>query len=99
MTSQYPHCKPHLNLIQLSIQIRAREAAKTAREMTRSSGENKELEMLSRLPEMARIIRNIFITEKKAALSWEIVATKVAASFTSMLAGSKCSYTCTQFYS
>ncbi|KAK4316208.1 hypothetical protein Pmani_012613 [Petrolisthes manimaculis] len=69
--------------------IRAREAAKTAREMTRSSGENKELEMLSRLPVMARIIRNIFITEKKAALPWEMVATKVAASFTSMLPGSE----------
>lgn len=57
--------------------------------MTRSSGENKELEMLSRLPEISRIIRNTFVTEKKAALPWEVVATKVASSYTSMLGGSK----------
>lgn len=56
--------------------------------MTRSSGENKELEMLSRLPEISRIVRNIFITEKKAALPWELVAAKVAASYTSMISGS-----------
>ncbi|KAG7159671.1 DNA replication factor Cdt1-like [Homarus americanus] len=65
--------------------IRAREAAQIARDMTRSSGENKELEMLSRLPEISRIMRNIFITEKKAALSWEVVAAKVTASYSSML--------------
>ncbi|XP_027230891.2 DNA replication factor Cdt1 [Penaeus vannamei] len=69
--------------------IRAREAAKAAREMTRSCGENKELEMLSRLPEISRIIRNTFVTEKKAALPWEVVAAKVAASYTSMLGGNE----------
>lgn len=45
--------------------------------------------MLSRLPEISRIIRNTFVTEKKAALPWEVVAAKVAASYTSMLGGSK----------
>ncbi|XP_071548381.1 DNA replication factor Cdt1 [Panulirus ornatus] len=69
--------------------IRAREAAKSARDMMRSRVENKELEMLSRLPEISRIIRNIFITEKKAALPWELVAAKVAASYTSMIGGSE----------
>ncbi|XP_064106846.1 DNA replication factor Cdt1-like [Macrobrachium nipponense] len=69
--------------------IRAREAAKAARDMTRSSSENKELEMLSRLPEISRIIRNIFVTEKKAALPWETVAVKIAASYPSMLAGNE----------
>lgn len=57
--------------------------------MTRSCGENKELEMLSRLPEISRIIRNTFVTEKKAALPWEVVAAKVTASYSSMLGGSK----------
>ncbi|XP_069955903.1 DNA replication factor Cdt1 [Cherax quadricarinatus] len=69
--------------------IRAREAAKSARDMTRSSNENKELEMLSRLPEMSRIIRNSFITEKKAALPWEVVTAKVTASYSSMLSASE----------
>ncbi|XP_068232688.1 LOW QUALITY PROTEIN: DNA replication factor Cdt1 [Palaemon carinicauda] len=69
--------------------IRAREAAKATRDMTRTTSENKELEMLSRLPEISRIIRNIFITEKKAALPWETVAMKIAASYPSMLAGNE----------
>ncbi|XP_069186272.1 LOW QUALITY PROTEIN: DNA replication factor Cdt1 [Procambarus clarkii] len=69
--------------------IRAREAAKSARGMTRSSTENKELEMLSRLPEISRIIRNAFITDKKAALPWEVVAGKVAASYSSILGASE----------
>ncbi|KAG0729771.1 DNA replication factor Cdt1 [Chionoecetes opilio] len=69
--------------------VRAREAAKRAREMTRSTKENKELEMLSRLPEIARIIRNSFVTEKKAALPWETVAAKVAASYSSMISSSE----------
>ncbi|XP_037797635.1 DNA replication factor Cdt1-like isoform X1 [Penaeus monodon] len=69
--------------------IRAREALKAAREMTRSCGENKELEMLSRLPEISRIIRNTFVTEKKAALPWEVVAAKVTASYSSMLGGNE----------
>ncbi|XP_063886979.1 DNA replication factor Cdt1-like [Scylla paramamosain] len=69
--------------------VRAREAAKRAKEMTRSSKENKELEMLSRLPEMARIIRNTFVTEKKAALTWEMVVVKIAASNSSMIGSSE----------
>ncbi|KAK7075003.1 replication licensing factor Cdt1 [Halocaridina rubra] len=69
--------------------IRAKEAAKAARDMTRSKSENKELEMLSRLPEISRIIRNIFVTEKKAALPWETVSSKIAASYPSMLAGNE----------
>ena len=65
--------------------IRAREAAKTARDMTRTKSDNKELEMLSRLPEIARIIRTVFITEKKAALPWEMVTSKVSSTYTGLL--------------
>lgn len=74
-------------------QVRAREAAKRARDMTRSTTENKELEMLSRLPEMARIIRNSFVTEKKAALPWEMIAAKVVASYSSLMSSSKLQHT------
>ena len=74
------------------VQVRAREAAKQAKEMTRSTKVNKQLEMLSRLPEMARIIRNTFVTEKKAALTWEMVVAKIVASNSSMI-GSRESHT------
>ncbi|KAB7503153.1 DNA replication factor Cdt1 [Armadillidium nasatum] len=56
--------------------IRAREAAKAARDMTRSSSSSQELEYLSRLPELVRILRSLFVMEKKAALPWEIVVVK-----------------------
>ncbi|MPC40435.1 DNA replication factor Cdt1 [Portunus trituberculatus] len=69
--------------------VRAREAAKRAKEMTRSTKANKELEMLSRLPEMARIIRNTFVTEKKAALTWDSVVAKIVASNSSMVGSSE----------
>ena len=41
--------------------------------------------MLSRLPEIARIIRTVFITEKKAALPWEMVTSKVSSTYTGLL--------------
>ena len=82
-------------------QIRAREAAKAAREMTRSAPESAELERLSRLPEMARIVRNFFVAEKKAALPWDTVSTKLASSYPSMLATRKNQFIvmhhCTEF--
>lgn len=39
------------------LQIRAKEADKLQRDMTRSESDSKELEMLSRLPDLARILR------------------------------------------
>lgn len=84
------HYTAEVQTLQLFLpQVRAREAAKRARDMTRSTTENKELEMLSRLPEMARIIRNSFVTEKKAALPWEMIAAKVAASYSSLMSSSE----------
>ena len=65
--------------------IRDREAAKTARDMPRTKSDNKELEILLRLPEIARIIRTVFITEKKAALPWEMVTSKVSSTYTGLL--------------
>ena len=53
--------------------------------MTQTKSENKELEMLSQLPEIARIIRTVFVTEKKAALPWEMVISKMSATYSGML--------------
>ncbi|XP_076056063.1 chromatin licensing and DNA replication factor double parked [Oratosquilla oratoria] len=86
-----PNLNTALKGVSLSLleKIRAREAAKATREMTRSNTETREIEILSRLPEIARIIRNIFVTEKKAALPWEMVAAKISSSSSSMLAPSE----------
>ncbi|RXG68615.1 DNA replication factor Cdt1 [Armadillidium vulgare] len=53
--------------------------------MTRSSSSSQELECLSRLPELVRILRSLFVMEKKAALPWETVMTKVVSSHSGSL--------------
>lgn len=61
--------------------IRAKEAAKALSIMTRRPSAEKEAEMYSRLPELARHVRNVFITEKKSCLAEEIVMNKIMNSF------------------
>jgi len=58
--------------------IRAKEAAKAKMQMVVNPEETKKLERYKRLPGLARIIRNIFISEKKAALDIKFVAKKAA---------------------
>lgn len=53
--------------------------------MTRDKGDVDELDRLSRFPELSRIIRNIFVSEQKAALTWDFVALKLTSSHSSML--------------
>ncbi|CAL4074896.1 unnamed protein product, partial [Meganyctiphanes norvegica] len=66
--------------------IRAREAAKASLSAaTKSKSQCKELDMLNRLPEVARIIRTTFITERKAAIPWEMLVNKVSATFSSSI--------------
>ncbi|XP_071957990.1 DNA replication factor Cdt1-like [Antedon mediterranea] len=48
--------------------IRAKEAKKIEQLLLRDPKEDKRLSMLERLPEMCAIIRNFFLSEKKAAL-------------------------------
>ncbi|XP_075224609.1 chromatin licensing and DNA replication factor double parked [Lycorma delicatula] len=61
--------------------VRAKQAAKALEAMTRSPSQAKEAVMLTRLPEIARIVRNIFISEKKAVLTRELVIKKLADSY------------------
>lgn len=49
--------------------------------MTRSPSQAKEAVRLTRLPEIARIVRNIFISEKKSVLTRELVIKKLADSY------------------
>ena len=45
--------------------------------MTRSPNAEKEAIMYSRLPELVKVLRNIFVAEKKGVLTLEFVITKL----------------------
>ncbi|CAD1475289.1 unnamed protein product, partial [Heterotrigona itama] len=57
--------------------IRAKQAAKALEAMTRSPNAEKEAIMYSRLPELVKVLRNIFVAEKKGVLTLEFVITKL----------------------
>ncbi|XP_030621027.1 DNA replication factor Cdt1 [Chanos chanos] len=65
--------------------IRAKEAQKHQAVMTRNPQQEERLAMMSRLPEMARILRNVFVAEKKPALIMEVVCNRMIASYRSPL--------------
>ncbi len=59
-------------------QIRAKEATKARATITRDPVKERRLEMVARLPEFVRILRCLFVVEKKASLVWEDVVTKLS---------------------
>ncbi|XP_064884870.1 DNA replication factor Cdt1 isoform X1 [Columba livia] len=61
--------------------IRAKEAQKLQALMTRDAGQEERLAMLGRLPAMARVLRNVFVAEKKLALPMEVVCARLADSY------------------
>uniref|UniRef100_A0A8C2DW06 Chromatin licensing and DNA replication factor 1 n=1 Tax=Cyprinus carpio TaxID=7962 RepID=A0A8C2DW06_CYPCA len=65
--------------------IRAKEAQKVQAAMTRNPQQEERLSMMSRLPELARILRNVFVAEKKPALIMELVCNRMIASYRSPL--------------
>ncbi|XP_031169657.1 DNA replication factor Cdt1 [Sander lucioperca] len=65
--------------------IRAKEAQKLQAAMTRNPTQEERLLMMSRLPELARILRNIFVAEKKPALILELACNRMVASYKSAL--------------
>ncbi|XP_013858463.1 DNA replication factor Cdt1 isoform X2 [Austrofundulus limnaeus] len=65
--------------------IRAKEAQKLQAAMTRSSAQEERLLMMSRLGELARILRSVFVAEKKAALIMEVACNRMVASYRSAL--------------
>lgn len=68
--------------------IRAKEAQKLQALMTRNPQQEERLLMISRLPEMARLLRNVFVAEKKQALTVEVACTRMTDSYrTSMTSG------------
>lgn len=69
----------------LSPQVRAKEAQKLQALMTRNPQQEQRLTMLGRLPEMARILRNVFVAEKKQALSMEVACQRMIESYQALL--------------
>ncbi|XP_038593162.1 DNA replication factor Cdt1 [Micropterus salmoides] len=65
--------------------IRAKEAQKLQAAMTRNPAQEERLLMMSRLPELARIVRTVFVAEKKPALIMEVVCNRMVASYRSAL--------------
>lgn len=65
--------------------IRAKQAAKALDAMTRRPSQDQEATKYSRLPELARHLRNVFITERKGVLTQEIVIKKIENSFRTCL--------------
>ncbi|KAM9625885.1 DNA replication factor Cdt1 [Morphnus guianensis] len=61
--------------------IRAKEAQKLQALMTRDPQQEERLAMLGRLPAMARILRNVFVAEKKQALTMEVACARMADSY------------------
>ncbi|XP_072292412.1 DNA replication factor Cdt1 [Eucyclogobius newberryi] len=65
--------------------IRAKDAQKLQAIMTRNPAQDKRVLMMSRLGELARILRNVFVAEKKPALIMEVACNRMVASYTSAL--------------
>lgn len=61
--------------------IRAKQAAKQLDAMTRRPSQDAEASKYARLPELARYIRNIFVTENKGVLELDKVIAKLGNSF------------------
>ncbi|NXA07500.1 CDT1 factor, partial [Sapayoa aenigma] len=66
--------------------IRAKEAWKLQALMTRDVRQEQRVATLARLPAMARVLRSIFVAEKKQALPMELVCARLADSYDELLA-------------
>lgn len=80
-----PREKGKKTLLSFHVQIRAKEAQKLQAAMTRNPEQEERLGMMTRLPEMARILRNVFVAEKKPALIMELACNRMIASYRSSL--------------
>lgn len=65
--------------------VRQKQAAKTLMSLTRSEDKEKEIQTYERLPELARVTRNIFVAEKKGVLLLSTLIDKLENSFRSFL--------------
>ncbi|XP_026499044.1 DNA replication factor Cdt1 [Vanessa tameamea] len=68
--------------------VKAKQAAKALEAMTRSSEFEQNYLTYSRLPDLARTLRNIFVTERKNVLALNVVLSKLDSSFKSNVSAS-----------
>ncbi|NXC28841.1 CDT1 factor, partial [Campylorhamphus procurvoides] len=66
--------------------IRAKEARRLQVLMTRDTRQEERVAMLGRLPAMARVLRSVFVAEKKQALPMEVVCARLADSYDEQMA-------------
>lgn len=85
--TQKPTCTPLLKGIPMSLleKVRAKQAQKALEMMTRTSEANKDAVKYARLPEIAKIVRNIFVGEKKNVLTVDHVVKKLDDSYRTKL--------------
>ncbi|KAM7332328.1 hypothetical protein ACRRTK_009036 [Alexandromys fortis] len=60
--------------------IRAKEVQKQLAQMTRCPEQELRLQRLERLPELARVLRGVFVSERKPALTMEVVCARMVES-------------------
>ncbi|GJQ76968.1 putative DNA replication factor [Trypoxylus dichotomus] len=65
--------------------VRQKQAAKALESMTRSTVKEKEVQLYGRLPEIARLTRNLFVAERKNVLNLDTVLDKLGNSFCTYL--------------
>ncbi|KAL2722206.1 LOW QUALITY PROTEIN: DNA replication factor Cdt1-like [Vespula maculifrons] len=73
----------------VNIMVRTKQTAKALEMMTQIPDLDKEATLYSRLPELAKILHSIFVTEKKGILPLEHVLTKLDNSFKTKLTAAK----------
>lgn len=68
--------------------VKAKQAAKALEAMTRSPEHEEKYFIYSRLPDLARTLRNIFVTERKNVLALNVILSKLDSSFKSNVSAS-----------
>ncbi|NWT07687.1 CDT1 factor, partial [Vireo altiloquus] len=66
--------------------IRAKEAQRLRALLTRDAWQEERAALLARLPAMARVLRSVFVAEKKPALSMELLCARLADSCPELVA-------------
>ncbi|XP_053843058.1 DNA replication factor Cdt1 [Vidua macroura] len=66
--------------------VRAKEAARLAALLTRDARQEERAARLARLPAMARVLRSVFVAERKPALSMELLCARLADSCPELVA-------------
>lgn len=89
-TSNVTLLNPALRNLPASLleKVKAKQAAKALEAMTRTSDHDKKYLIYSRLPDLARTLRNIFVTERKNVLALNIILSKLESSFKANISAS-----------